>query len=298
VGDGAAAGERVSGERPLVSAVVPVHNGERFVAEAIESVLAQTYAPLECVVVDDDSTDGTAAVLDRFGGRIVRVASSARNAAAARNAGVAAARGELLAFLDADDLWEPAKIERQVELMRSDGGLGLVYCGLAFVGEDGRPLGSASPPEPAAALRNTLLSEPPFVGLAQTGLVRRTAFEACDGFDTSMRRAEDGDLTWRLAARFRVAAVPEPLARYRHHPAQKHRTPEGFEEAGRHMLGKAFSSGLLPPDVQPLERQAYAHLAFILFTVHRAGGGPRSLRYLLRALRLDPVGTTRRLVRR
>jgi hypothetical protein len=64
------------------------------------------------------------------------------------------------------------------------------------------------------------------------------------------------------------------------------------------MLGKAFSSGLLPPDVQPLERQAYAHLAFILFTVHRAGGGPSSLRYLLRALRLDPVGTTRRLVRR
>jgi len=288
----------MSGERPLVSAVVPVHNGERFVAEAIESVLAQTYVPLECVVVDDDSTDGTAAVLDRFGDRIVRVASSARTSAGARNAGVAAARGELLAFLDADDVWEPAKIERQVELMQADDGLGLVYCGLAFIDEDGRPLGFAPPPEPAVALRNTLMSEAPFVGLAQTGLVRRAAFEACGGFDTAMRRAEDGDLTWRLAARFPVAALPEPLARYRSHAGQKHARPEGFEEAGEHMLRKAFSSGLLPADVQRLERRAHAHLSFILSTVHRAGDRPKSLRYLLRALRLDPIGTTRRLARR
>jgi glycosyltransferase involved in cell wall biosynthesis len=298
VGDGAAAGQRVSGERPLVSAIVPVHNGERFVAEAIESVLAQTYEPLECVVVDDDSSDGTAAVLDRFGDRIVRVVSTARNSAAARNAGVAAARGELLAFLDSDDVWEPAKIERQVELMRQDDGLGLVYCGLAFIDEDGRPLGSAPPPEPAAVLRNTLLSEPPFVGLAQTGLVRRAAFEACGGFDTSMKRAEDGDLTWRLAARYPVAAVPEPLARYRRHPAQKHRRPAGFEEAGRHMLGKAFSSGLLPPDVQPLERKAQAHLVFLLAYTYRDDDRRRALRHLLRALWLDPAGTTRRLARR
>jgi glycosyltransferase involved in cell wall biosynthesis len=295
VGHGATARERVSGERPLVSAVVPVHNGERFVGEAIESVLAQTHAPLECVVVDDDSTDGTAAVLDGFGERVVRVASHSRNSAAARNAGVMAARGDLLAFLDADDSWEPAKIERQVELLP---GHGLVYCGLALIDRDGRPLGFAAPPEPSAVLRNTLLNEPPFVGLGSTGLVTRAAFDACGGFDASLKRGEDSDLVWRLAARFPVAAVPEPLTRYRQHAAQKHARPAGFEENAARMLAKAFSSGLLPADVQALEHQARANLAFTVAYVNRRTDRPRSLRYLLRALRLDPVGTTRRLARR
>lgn len=103
---------------PLVSAIIPVHNGERYLREAIESILAQTYRPIELVVVDDGSVDRSAAICQRFAG-IRYVYQPRAGAAAARNRGVNAATGALLSFLDADDLWVREKLVRQVAALEA-----------------------------------------------------------------------------------------------------------------------------------------------------------------------------------
>jgi glycosyltransferase involved in cell wall biosynthesis len=286
----------VSGS-PLVSAVIAVHDGERFLGEAIASVLAQTYEPLECVVVDDGSSDRSPEIAVAAGERVRLVRQPRRGAAAARNAGARAARGELLAFLDADDVWEPEKIERQVALFRERPELGFVYCGLRQIDADGHELERSAPPEPAQALRSILLNVPPFIGLAQTGVVRREAFWAAGGFDESMTNAEDSDLAWRLVSQVPVAAVAEPLASYRSHPAQKHRDLAAFERSASYTMRKAFASGLLPPEAQALERESLANLSLALAYEHRRAGNRRALVHLWRAFRLDPGRVIRRALR-
>ncbi len=98
----------------LISCVIPVFNGERYLGEALESVLAQSYQPLEVIVVDDGSTDGTAEVARRYGERVRYVWQPNAGETAARNLGLTAAQGEFIAFLDADDVWHSEKLERQI----------------------------------------------------------------------------------------------------------------------------------------------------------------------------------------
>ena len=99
----------------LISCIIPVFNGEVYLAEALESVLAQTYQPLEVIVVDDGSTDGTAEVAGHFRSRITYIRQSNQGSASAKNAGMNAARGEFYAFLDSDDIWDPEKLRRQID---------------------------------------------------------------------------------------------------------------------------------------------------------------------------------------
>jgi glycosyltransferase involved in cell wall biosynthesis len=99
---------------PLISCIVPVFNGERYLGEALDSILAQTYRPLEVVVVDDGSAEGAAAVVARYRDQIRPLFQPNAGQAAARNLGLSVARGEFVAFLDADDLWHPEKLARQM----------------------------------------------------------------------------------------------------------------------------------------------------------------------------------------
>lgn len=103
-----------SDDRPLVSVVIPAYNCERYIHRAIDSVLAQTYRPLECIVVDDGSTDGTSAIAQGFGDQVRLVRQSNGGASSARNAGIAAARGRYIAFLDSDDYWFDTKLDNQL----------------------------------------------------------------------------------------------------------------------------------------------------------------------------------------
>jgi len=103
---------------PLVSVILAVHNREGSVARAIASVLAQTYSPLELIVVDDGSTDGTRGVVEGFGAQVTLLARAHSGVYAARNTGLRRARGELVAFIDSDDAWLPDKLAAQVPLMR------------------------------------------------------------------------------------------------------------------------------------------------------------------------------------
>src|SRR5215475_2242760 len=99
---------------PLISCIVPVYNGEKYLAEAIETIVQQSYRPLEIIIADDGSTDGTAKVAERYSNLLRYLRQDNAGTAAARNLGLSAAVGEFVAFLDADDLWHPEKLARQM----------------------------------------------------------------------------------------------------------------------------------------------------------------------------------------
>jgi glycosyltransferase involved in cell wall biosynthesis len=112
---------------PLISVIIGVYNGEAYLSEAIESVLGQTYSPVELTVVDDGSEDGTAEVIERYGSTLRHVYQPNGGMGAARNAGVAVAEGRFLAFLDADDRFTSEKLERQMEIFASEPELDIVF---------------------------------------------------------------------------------------------------------------------------------------------------------------------------
>jgi len=116
-------GDERRGPAPLISCVVPVYNGERYLAEALDSILAQTYPDTEIIVADDGSTDGTRLLAERYGKRLRFVTQPTLGPAATRNLGVKTATGEFLAFLDADDLWHKEKLDRQMARFRQRHGL-------------------------------------------------------------------------------------------------------------------------------------------------------------------------------
>ena len=129
-------------EKPLVSIVVPAHNAAEFIDDTIHSVLGQTYEDFELIVVDDASSDATLEVVEQFSDARIRVIKCKRNggAAKARNRGVLAARGRYICFLDADDLWQPDKLERQLEFMKETGAA-FSFTSYVFADANGRPNG-------------------------------------------------------------------------------------------------------------------------------------------------------------
>ena len=174
---------------PLVSAIIPVHNGERYLGEAVESVLAQTYRPIELVIVDDGSVDASAAVCKRFTG--IRYLYQPRaGAAAARNRGVEAAGGALLSFLDADDLWVPEKLARQVAVLDADPRLDMV---LGYVRQ------FHSPELDAQATARIAGDGTVLAGHVGTLLIRRAPFLRVGPFTTEWRVGEFID--WFARAR-------------------------------------------------------------------------------------------------
>lgn len=176
---------------PLVSVIVPVHNGERHLGEALESVLVQTRGDLDVIVVDDGSKDGTRAVVESFGDRVRCVArSTARGSGAARNLGVAHARGRFVAFLDHDDRWAPDKLERQLEAFAADPDLDLVF---------GHVMAFLSPDLDArVAARLVCPEEPRPARQAGTLLARLETVRQVGEFDTERQGADF--LGWLLRA--------------------------------------------------------------------------------------------------
>jgi len=175
---------------PAVSVVIPVYNGERYLGEAVESVLAQTYDDFEIIVVDDGSTDGTVSVAEGFGDRVTIVSQERGGAGAARNRGCALARGRFLAFLDADDLWLPNKLEVQRLAFERDAGLDVVFGLLEQFRSPGLP------PDPAL---DTSMMDKPFAGyLPSAVMIRTEAFARVGDFVEDMRVGEFID--WYMRA--------------------------------------------------------------------------------------------------
>lgn len=206
--------------QPLVSVVIPACNAERYIGGAIESVLGQTYAPLETIVVDDGSSDETAAIAAGYPEvRLIRQEN--RGPAIARNRGFDACEGEIVAFHDADDEMIADKLEVQVGCLLADEGVEIVVGEQEVIVEPGAELpfwveGSTAqigmPPRPAE------LADEPLVH-PMTMVMRREVFGLVGGFDEAMRPAEDLDWIFRAAeAKVEIARLPNVVLRRRVHP--------------------------------------------------------------------------------
>lgn len=208
---------------PLVSIVIAAYNAQSFIAETCQSGLRQTYAPLELIVVDDGSTDATSEIVRGLAAqdpRIRLIRQANQGVAAARNRGIEAAAGEFIAPLDADDLWDPTKIARQMEHMRAGGpDVGMVYCWWVWIDADGSVL-DRSPRWRVEGRVLERLVEVNFTGSASVPLYRRSTVMAIGGYSTTLRDkgcqgCEDWDLAIRVAERQALRVVPSVLVAYR-----------------------------------------------------------------------------------
>lgn len=196
----------MSGADRVVSVIVPVWNGEPFLAEALASIAAQAHAPLDIVVVDDGSSDGTAAVARRFGAGVRYAYQDNAGPAAAKNTGLALARGELVTFLDADDLWPVDKLARQVARLAHDPGVDLVM-GLTQV------VWASSETRAGWAARGVVLPDTPVLGpCLGSALIRRPVFERVGVFDPALRMGEDFDWFMRVKEAGVTVAVVDQVA--------------------------------------------------------------------------------------
>ncbi|MDQ3929530.1 MAG: glycosyltransferase [Chloroflexota bacterium] len=204
--------------RPTVSAVITTYNYGRFISRAIESVLAQTLQPDEIIMVDDGSTDDTAQVVARYADRGLRYVYKANGGgSSARNAGILASHCELIAFLDADDVWLPHKLERQVEQMVRHPNLGLVSGSEWQVDERGEhPYLVARQPLEAAGVYKQMLVEN-FIGNTSLALVRRSVFDKVGMFDEKVPLGHDWDMWLRIARAYPISILEEPLIYYTRH---------------------------------------------------------------------------------
>lgn len=198
----------VDKQMTTVSVVIPAYNAEKYIAKAIESVLGQTYPVHQLIVVNDGSTDGTAAILETYRDRIDVISIPNGGVSNARNTGLKQAHGELIALLDADDLWGPEKLERQVAVFREHAGVEFTCCNYLSVDTQTQRTGNqfdylAQSREPFFDKVLTrpvdLLLAVNFVGTCSNVMFTRALLERVGLFDTGLRQAEDFDLWLRMA---------------------------------------------------------------------------------------------------
>lgn len=217
-----------------VSCIIPVFNGERFLDQAITSVLMQTKPPQQIIVVDDGSTDATAQIIASFGDRVEHVTQTNQGPAAARNAGLDRATGEFIAFQDADDIWLPEKLECQLRHLLDDDAAIACVCLV-------RNFWEPELQEEAAAVATTRHNLPLAGYVFQAMLARRSAFTSIGRLDQSLRLAEDADWFDRARALgHRVAVVDQTLVRRRYHGANLSRSIANSSAARDAMLEVVF----------------------------------------------------------
>jgi glycosyltransferase involved in cell wall biosynthesis len=206
---------------PVVSVIIPAYDVAAYIAATLDSVLAQTFRRFEIVVVNDGSPDTIAleATLAPYRPRIVYLAQANAGAAAARNRAIAAARGEVLAFLDGDDLWEPTFLEEQLACLGAAPDVVLAWADSQPFGttDDLPTLMTQEPPADTCDHRALLTGR--CVVFTSTTVARRADVLAAGGFDESLRRGEDFDLWLRLASRGRLVYNRRVLGRRRLNPA-------------------------------------------------------------------------------
>lgn len=268
-----------------VSVIIPTYNSGPLVVEAVESVLAQTYPPAEIIVVDDGSTDDTGERLAPLAGRIVYHRQANARVAAARNAGIALSRGDAVALLDADDVWHPRKLERQIEVLAQRPDVGIVAT-LAFAWPG--PMPADHPldhdrPRP-------LLDEIDFARLVvfnplitSSVVVRREVLAAAGHFDTALFGPEDYDLWIRCTRLAKTAILRQPLVGYRDTAGSVGKQAETMQRGLARIHAKLDAAGQWPS--RRLRQKCKAHADYTSGYLYLAGNRPaEAVRLVARSL--------------
>jgi glycosyltransferase involved in cell wall biosynthesis len=230
---------------PRVSVIIPAYNASASIGETLDSVIAQTYSDWEVIVADDCSTDGTVNIVSDYHPRVSCVSSEHnRGPAAARNLALTVASGELVALLDADDLWRPLYLQRQLAhydaAIREGTDVGIVCCGAVLLGPHG--LGECAYPKRSVTLARLLRAN----SIHVSSIVPRGLIEELGGFATDCFGTEDYDMWLRILESGRaVVPVMEPLAVYRIGSGTVSSNVEGMARAMQVAYGRALERGQL-----------------------------------------------------
>jgi glycosyltransferase involved in cell wall biosynthesis len=261
---------------PEVSVVIPTYNSATLLCEAVESVLEQTYQDFEIIVVDDGSTDNTRQMAEVFRGPKVKyIFQPNQGPPVARNTGIRASSGRLVAFLDADDIWLPFKLELQVKALENSPQAGLAYCDMFLYDMDqqaviGAPFLQRCPRPPPRGEVFAELSHR-FFGHPSTTIIRREVFDRVGFFDESLRYCDDYDMLFRIASRFEFELVSAPLVAYRFHKGQLSGNPEPYWQGHVKLFNKFLKyHSVSPPIRRRYSRQlAGTHFHYGVFLARR-----------------------------
>ncbi len=264
-------------EHPPISVIIPTYNRAGYLSQAITSILQQTLPPTEIIVVDDGSKDETATIVRRMHGPIHLIRQTHRGVAAARNLGLQRARGQIIAWLDSDDMWEPDFLTVTVAALMSDASLGGVYTGILLIDAEGQPTGLATRTEPPETLykaltRDNFIATPAMV-------VRKSCYDTVGNFDTQFLIAEDYDMWLRLSKQCRIQGIPRPLVRIRVHEANTMHNVDLFRDAHLALARKHFGDS----------KTAYGYtLRTIALKYIEMGDEQQGWHFLMQAARYHP----------
>lgn len=274
---------------PLVSVVIPMYNAGRYITQAVDSVLAQTYRPIEILVVDDGSTDDSAAILQAYGSRIRYLHQKNQGQSIARNRGITESQGELVAFLDADDFWLPDKIARQVDSLSRAPRAGLAHTDVLFL-ENSTGQRSHRPSRKAEYVGNCsdLLFRQNKLTISSV-LLRKECLTQVGLFDGVFRYTDDYDMWLRIAPHYEFCYVDEPLVIYRLHHTNISRCTLEMTRDELYVLDKALRQSPSYRSVvgpRQVRHRQYEVLAFLGYLYYAEGNYSTAHHYLSRALRL------------
>lgn len=282
-------------ETPLVSIVTPAYNAAEFIAETARSVLAQTYENWEWLVADDGSTDDTAKITAGFNDSRIRVLRREHVGlpAVGRNAALAEARGEYVAFLDADDAWLPDKLAAQVKYMKQHAEVGLVFTRYVYWYGGEATAAPVLPdtrgfPNPGNYFKLLCMGNP--ICIASV-LVRRQLPAECGGLDEDPRLwgTADYEMWLRLAARVSFGFLDRPLVRYRVHPGGMSNDLSAMAKAAYLSVEKQFAAASVAETDDSFRRRVRAEKLMLLGRAHvLEGDGGKARRALWESLRLRP----------
>lgn len=277
--------------QPQVSILLCVYNGERFLDATLTAVFGQSFQDFELIVVDDGSTDASREVLERYRNdpRIRVTHQENRGTAGALEIGLQSVRGDYVAFLDQDDLWEPEYLSRQVEELSLRPGKDMIFCGFQLIDENGQETGLTSRPPHSAVSFSSLLVD--FVVGGTSNLVlRRNAIERAGGMDLEFRRMYNVDLCLRVAllAPDNIAFLPQHLMRYRRHSGQLSRDVHGMADEWKRLVHKLETRA--PRQVAAVRNRAYSnHYRYLSRLCYEAGNYAAALKFLWSALGSAPL---------
>jgi len=286
------------GETVSVSLIIPAYNAEKYIGFTIESLIRQSHADLEIIVVDDGSTDRTREIACGYAetdDRITVLPQKNLGVATARNTGIEVAKGEFVGFIDADDIWHSTAVAKM--LSRFEGAspdLGVVYTWSADINEENRVTGGVHASKARGHVYPLLIFHN-FLGNASSTIIRKRCLEEVGGYRPEFDLGcEDFDLYLRLASRFEFDVVPEFLVAYRRTPEAMSSHVERMERAHQQVLDKVRCER---PSVSPrlLRSSKVNFYAYLAHSAGSGGSGPGSLHWIGKSFRTDPVLTLCRI---
>ncbi len=277
---------------PLISVIIPVYNGENTISETIESVLNQTISDFELIVINDGSKDSTLDIIASIQEPRLKVFSYTNaGVAASRNRGFSHASGDFIAFLDADDLWTPDKLEAQLRALQENPTAAVAYSWTDHIDESSQFLSSGPHATLSGDIYANLLTGN-FLSNGSNVLIRAQALAEVGGFDQSLTHAEDWDMWIRLAARYHFVAVPLPQILYRVYANSASFNTAKIEAASLQVIKRAYTQA--PKSLQHLKRHSLANLyRYLIWRIVEASPGQKgslaAAKYLWHFVRNDPA---------